>query len=435
MFRKIIAPIVYLFSSEVPLRHRVLASCFPIAALITFASIINPPSSLDRKFVPIEFKEMPEHHTSEAHTEADQYYESSPDFRYEIKNGDNLSTIFSQLGFPYSDLLSVMEADLNFLKLDTLQPGNTLLFWGKNGESLLSKMVLEFNIADRAAYTRLSDNSFEYQDISLPGEWYLQPFSGEVHGSFSQSANLIGIGSVEIDQINTLLKDKLNFARDLRAGDKFEVIENRQFVDGKRTGKREIQAIRIYNRGRVISAFLHTDGQFYDQDGKSLQRAFQRYPTSSKYRISSGFNPKRKHPVTGRVSPHNGTDFATPTGTPVYSTGDGQVILTTNHPYAGKYVVIQHGAIYKTRYLHLSRILVKKGQKVSRGQKIALSGNTGRSTGPHLHYEFIIRDKAVNAMTANIPMASSVPKSEMAAFKARIAQYDDLLSQSLLVSN
>ena len=227
----------------------------------------------------------------------------------------------------------------------------------------------------------------------------------------------------------TLLKDKINFARDLRAGDRFEVVQSRQFVGETLTGNREIQAVKIYNRGAEFSAYLHSDGQYYDQNGDSLQRAFQRKPINGRYRLSSHFNPKRKHPVTGRVSPHNGTDWATPTGTPIVTTGDGVVAMTRNHPYAGKYVVIDHGSRYKTRYLHLSKILVRKGQKVTRGQRIGLAGATGRVTGPHIHYELIDRGRPVNAMKANIPMANSVSKKELAAFKAKRDALNGMLKQ------
>ncbi|WP_422127802.1 peptidoglycan DD-metalloendopeptidase family protein [Vibrio hannami] len=383
-------------------------------------------TTAERKEIPLSFHELP-NYLSSVKSDSEFVFDTIPSYSYVIQKGDNLSGIFSRLGFPYSDLTKIMEVDINYLMLDTLKPGNKLLFWPSEDGKNLKKMVLEFNAADRVSYTRLDDGDYAYNDISIPGDWQLTPFVGEVHGNFSVSANKAGLGNLQIEQINNLLKNKLNFSRDLRAGDKFEVIQREQFVNSQPTGKIELQAIKIHNRGRVINAYLHTDGQFYDSNGESLQRAFQRLPTSKRYRISSPFNPKRKHPVTGRTSPHNGTDFATPMGTPVYSTGDGKVELTRNHPYAGKYVVIDHGGTYKTRYLHLGRILVKKGQKISRGQKIALSGNTGRSTGPHLHYEFIIRGRPVNAMTAKIPMASSVPKKELAQFKAKIAQYDALL--------
>ncbi len=233
-----------------------------------------------------------------------------------------------------------------------------------------------------------------------------------------------GLSYNDVDVITTLLKDKINFTRDLRAGDKFEVVRAEQFVDGVPSGQREIKAIRLERRGAPITAYLHSDGNYYDQNGDSLQRAFQRYPTIGKERISSNFNPKRKHPVTGRVSPHNGTDFAVRTGTPVVSTGDGVVVMVKNHPYAGKYIVIDHGNQYRTRYLHNSKILVRKGQRVSRGQKIALSGQSGRVTGPHIHYELLIRGRAVNPMKAKIPMATSVPRSEMTDFKRSVAAYN-----------
>ena len=155
------------------------------------------------------------------------------------------------------------------------------------------------------------------------------------------------------------------------------------------------------------------------------------------WRISSPFDPNRRHPVTGRIAPHNGTDFAAPIGTPVEATGDGVVTMIRHHPYAGNYVVIKHDSTYTTRYLHLSKILVHKGQKVSRGERIALSGMTGRVTGPHLHYELIVRGHPVNAMTAKIPMATSVPKQEMSVFVARRDELNDILDQKLnmLASN
>lgn len=352
-----------------------------------------------------------------------------PNYEYVIQKGDNLSSIFSQLGFGYSELMKIMETDLNYLALDTLKPGNTLRFWRDAETKNLAKMELEFSIVERAVYNRHDDGSYTFEDVKIPGTWKEQALVGEIAGSFSQSLHRLGLGSIENEQIVSLLKDKLNFARDLRAGDVFEVVLSKQYVGEQLTGNKELQAVKIYNRGKEVTAYLHSDGQYYDKNGNSLQRAFQRKPLNANYRLSSNFNPTRKHPVTGRIAPHNGTDWAAPTGTPIVSTGDGVVVMTRKHPYAGNYVVIQHGSRYKTRYLHLSKILVRKGQKVSRGERIGLSGATGRVTGPHIHYELIDRGRPVNAMTANIPMASSVPKSEMTAFKVRRDELDAMLRQ------
>lgn len=409
--------------SEWSLYKKALVFCLPLSAVLGLSASF--PDHQTQRTVDLD---LPETSLVESLFSDLNSIDIPPDFEYQIKSGDNLSSIFTQLGFSYQEMMKVMETDLNYLALDTLKPGNQLRFWRGESSGTLNKMELVFNIAEKVAYQRLDDGSFEYQDVSIPGEWKVMPLVGEIHGSFSISANQLGLSSLEIEHVVGLLKDKINFSRDLRAGDKFEVVQRRQFVGDVASGNREIQAVKIFNRGRVLTAYLHKDGQYYDKNGDSLQRAFQRYPTSTKWRLSSHFNPKRLHPVTGRVSPHNGTDFATPIGTPIYSTGDGQVILTRKHPYAGNYVVIKHGSTYKTRYLHLSKILVRKGQKVSRGQKIGLSGKSGRVTGPHLHYELIERGRAVDAMKANIPMASSVAKKDLAEFKATRDKLDRLLA-------
>jgi murein DD-endopeptidase len=118
-----------------------------------------------------------------------------------------------------------------------------------------------------------------------------------------------------------------------------------------------------------------------------------------------------------------------PIGTPIYATGDGEVVRVKNHPFAGKYLEIKHDGRYVTRYLHLSRITVKRGQKIKRGERIALSGNTGRSTGPHLHYELHIKGRAVNPITAKIPMAKSIPKNSFKTFQQQVAELRSLMDR------
>lgn len=417
--------------SELSKRKKLSLLSLPILAAMALSSV-NNSGSLTRS---IDLS-IPESQIVSDILQPDYEAVDVPDYEYVIQSGDNLSSIFEQLGFGYSQLMNIMATDLNYLALDTLKPGNVLRFWKGEQDSVLAKMALEFSLVESAVYTRLEDGSYSFDDVKVPGEWNSFALVGEINGSFSNSVHALGLSSSEISQIVSLLKEKVNFSRDLHAGDKFEVVQSRQSVDGVLTGNRELQAVKIISRGRDLSAYLHTDGQYYDKNGESLQRAFQRKPVNGKYRLSSHFNPYRKHPVTGRVSPHNGTDWATPTGTPIVSTGDGVVAMTRKHPYAGNYVVIQHGSRYKTRYLHLSKILVRKGQKIARGQKIGLSGATGRVTGPHIHYELLDRGRAVNAMKANIPMANSVPKSEMAAFKQRRDDYDAMLrKQEMKMAN
>ncbi len=177
---------------------------------------------------------------------------------------------------------------------------------------------------------------------------------------------------------------------------------SREMLDGKRE-QSQLVGVRLRSDGKDYYAIRAEDGKFYDRSGTGLAKGFLRFPTAKQFRVSSNFNPRRLNPVTGRVAPHRGVDFAMPQGTPVLAVGDGEVVMAKRSGAAGYYVAIRHGRTYTTRYMHLRKLLVKPGQKVKRGDRIALSGNTGRSTGPHLHYEVWINQQAVNPLTAKLP--------------------------------
>lgn len=399
---------------------------FSLAAILSIEP--EPPQEIEIKITPyqelVKSKAVPPQPT-----EVSESNSNLVKVHYFVKVGDTLSNIFSSWQLPYETAHKILEADLEMLKLDTIKPGDHLELLVDKETRRLVALTYHESLIERSVYSLNDDGSFDYQFIEMPGEWKEKMYTGEVNGSFSLSAHKIGLSSHQIANITRTLKDKINFARDLRAGDRFSVLVSEQYADDHLTGKTEVQGISIQLRGREVAAFLADDGRFYDREGNSLEQAFDRYPVDRQYRrITSAFNPKRKHPVTGRITPHNGTDFATPVGAPIYSTGDGKVIAVRNHPYAGKYLVIEHNSVYKTRYLHLHRFLVKKGQQVKRGQKIALAGATGRITGPHLHFEVLVRDRAVDPMKANLPMASSISKEEKSAFYARISEFDKWVS-------
>jgi murein DD-endopeptidase len=342
-----------------------------------------------------------------------------PLFEHVIETGDTLSKLFEQAGIDQKTMYKVLEADYSVLAFDTLLPGNRIQFWqDKNGD--LTKLELYFNPAHQVVFTRFDDGSFNAEEVIREGVWQNRVVGGEINGSFYVSAKRAGLSAADIQKVESLLKNKLNFSRDLRAGDRFSVLMNDQFVQGEATGSSRLEGIEIVNGRRNITAFQHIDGNYYDEEGSGLAKAFQRIPLNKKVRLTSRFNPKRKNPVTGRVSPHNGTDFATPIGTSVVAPGDGVVTLVTKHRYAGNYIVIEHDNKVRTRYLHLSKFLVRKGQRVTRGQVIALSGNTGRSTGPHLHYEFHVNGRPVDVMKVDIPEASTLPNQSLEQFRALV---------------
>lgn len=340
---------------------------------------------------------------------------------YQIRDGDTLSSIFDQHLISQTTLFQIMDADEQILALDILRPGNTLTF-AFNADWSLEQMTLSINPARQVIYRRVDAENFEFEEVVHPGSWVQQTVAGGIDGSFFLSAQGAGLNDQEVASIADLLKGRINFRRDLQAGDSFQVVRRQQFVGDEFTGESQILGIRILCRKRTYDAYLFSDGKYYDRDGNSLMRAFVRYPFKGSHRLSSNFNPRRHHPVTGRISPHNGADFSMPVGTPVYAPGDGVVTRALRHQFAGNYIEIRHNDRYSTRYLHLSKFLVRKGQSVKRGDKIALSGNTGRSTGPHLHYEFHVAGRPVNPVTAPIPIMASIPRKDRAAFKARVAE-------------
>lgn len=353
---------------------------------------------------------------------------------YAIKPGDSLSRIFSHHGFSQQQLQQVMAADQSLLALDVLRPGNTLTFQLDDNQQLQS-MELFVHAGNRVVYQRDDNGEFSYQEQLDAGEWHNKTLVGSIHGSFYTSAKKAGLSDGDIATVHQLFRDRINFSREIQAGARFQVVRSDNYVGTEATGQSRIEGVRIFNRRQQLDAFLHTNGQFYDATGESLERAFMRVPLARQFPITDAFNPRRLHPVTGRVRPHNGTDFATPIGTPVLAAAAGTVIRVENHPFAGRYIEVQHHGQYKTRYLHLNRTLIRPGQRVERGQRIALSGASGRVTGAHLHYELHINNRPVNPVTANIPLAEPVPAADRAAFlklvSFRIQQMDEqtLLAQ------
>ena len=334
-----------------------------------------------------------------------------------ISTGDTLSGIFSKEGLSAAVLLELQEADKEYLRLGNLFPGQKVqLLISPKSELLSLKVVIDRG--HTLSFT-LTDGEYVPHLEVKEAEWRNNFYQGSVIGSFYVSAKKAGLSVGQIQQISSALQDKINFNRALRAGDTFKVLVAKKYIDGVYSFDSEVLATIIKTRSTTYTAFLHEDGRYYDKNGKGLSKAYRRYPINGKHYVTSRFNPRRLHPVTRRISPHNGTDFRAKVGTRVYSVGDGVVTSAYYHPAAGNYIVIKHGRKYTSRFLHLSKMLVRKGQRVEMGQLIGRSGNTGRSTGPHLHYEFHVYNKPVDPMKVDLPLSQEVSKKEKAAFNKR----------------
>ncbi|MGK2889217.1 MAG: murein DD-endopeptidase MepM [Candidatus Malihini olakiniferum] len=332
---------------------------------------------------------------------------------YVVSTGDTLSSILTQYGIAMTDvsLLAVKHDDLCNLKI------GQKLSWGVNDGGELQSLTWQMSRRETRIYER-GENGFKERVEMQKGEWHNRVINGRLSGSFVSSAKSAGLTGSEINVVIKALQWQLDF-RKLRKNDNFSVLLSREILDG-RNEQSELIGVRLKMSDKDYFAIRAADGKFYDREGSDFTRGFMRFPTMNQFRVSSNFNLRRLNPVTGRVTPHRGVDFSMPVGTPVLSVGDGEVVAVSRRPDTGNYVEIRHGRQYTTRYMHLNRLLVKTGQKVKRGDRIALSGNTGRSTGPHLHYEFWINQQAVNPLMAKLPRSEGLAGQDRREYLAQV---------------
>lgn len=338
------------------------------------------------------------------------------DFKeFKVKKGDNLAKIFKRAGFSASTLHKIINANKLNKQLTKIHPGDSLLFAANENNELIQ---LNYQISrTETLVVKLNDDqtissSLDKKDIEKRTEYA----SGIIDSSFWSAGISAGLNEKQIINFANIFGWDIDFANDLRKGDTFTLIYENHYVDGEYIGTGKILAAEFINQGESYAAVRHTDDNFYTPQGRSLRKAFLRAPVNFKY-ISSNFNPRRKHPVTGKVKAHRGIDYAAKTGTPVVSAGNGTVIKAGYNKYNGNYVFIRHGQEYVTKYLHLHKRKVKRGQKVKQGQLIGTVGATGRVTGAHLHYEFLVNGVHRNPRTVKLPKAEALPKSELANFK------------------
>jgi murein DD-endopeptidase len=327
---------------------------------------------------------------------------------------------FSQLaqnkfGLGYSEVAAVLDK-LPDPRIFTHWPAGQRIDYQLDESGRLLSLRMMKNVRDGVLLER-EEEYFTATPIERQTETVQRLYAGSISGSFARSAQATGLTSNHVTELTQLFEKKFDLRRDSRRGDRFQVVIESEMLDGKTFDSRVLAVQYDGQRTELTLIRNEADDNFYTPDGGSLEPSFARYPFEGDYRISSDFNPTRRHPVTGRISPHNGTDFAMPIGTPIVAPAHGTVEHVGNHHAAGRYIVVRHDNGYRTRYLHLSRPLVNQGERIEMGERIALSGNTGRSTGPHLHYEVIVNNTPVNAMKVDLPGNSSLSGDTLIAFQ------------------
>lgn len=338
-----------------------------------------------------------------------------------LRAGDNAISALGRLGFGVSASHNIIHAAKKTYRLKNIRAGHTF----KRHDSAAGTDIY-YNI-DGAKRLRLHQMQGQQQwqaELETRQIHSRQRIaSGVVHGSLFGAAANIGLDQRTIMNLVDIFAWDIDFARDMRDGDTFKVLYEERFDDEGKILESKILAAEFTNQGKAYKAVRYTQVNgnvgYFSPDGKSMRKAYLKAPLKFS-RISSRFKLKRKHPVLGYNRAHRGIDYAAPRGTSIHAVGDGHIAFAGWKGGYGRFILIRHNnRNHTTAYGHMSRYArgIKKGKRVKQGQTIGYVGTSGLSTGPHLHFEFRSRGRAVNPLTIKRPPAKPVLKTERMRFR------------------
>lgn len=345
-----------------------------------------------------------------------------------IRVNDTLGAIFSRLNIEDAALLRFIRGQTLAQPLSTPREGvyvQAKVTADQKAQTL--KIFLEARSANQqnsvVTVTRRGDR-FVIHSEPFVYETQQAMRAGIVKGNLIDSAKAVGVPDEIAKRMPIALERAINNGLDITDGDDFRIIFERQFMEGDFVRNGKILAVSLTHQGKNYESFWAEDGTrnggFYNLDGTSSRTTFIRVPVEGA-RVTSSFMPMRRHPVTGVLRPHQGTDFGAPRGNKIFAAADGVISRRSFDKRGfGNYLMIKHDDSRTTLYGHMSRIAqgMKVGTRVKRGQVIGYVGATGLATGPHLHYELRVNNRQVNPLKTNIPdkeFLSSEEKQQLLA--------------------
>ena len=347
-----------------------------------------------------------------------------PDHRVTVSSGDSLYLIFKRLGLSQRDLALMTGSKPLGKKLARLAPRQEIEFY-LDTRSRLTRLVLRLDRI-RSLHVSRAGESFTFEEVTEPPEVSVATATGVIDSSLFEAGQRAGLSDNLIMQMAEIFGWDVDFALDIRSGDRFALVFEEQYKDGGKIGEGPIVAAEFTNRGRRIRAVRYVDpsgrADYFSPDGRSMRKAFLRTPVNFT-RISSRFSFSRRHPILHKMRAHRGVDYAAPRGTAVKASGDGRVVFAGRKGGYGRTVILKHGAAYTTLYAHLSRVSkgIRTGKRVEQGQIIGYVGSTGLATGPHLHYEFRVRGSHRDPLKVKFPQAAPLARKYMDDFRHKAA--------------
>lgn len=368
--------------------------------------------------------------------------DDSQEVEHVIAAGDTIGKILTDIGTDEKDAFEIAGEIKKNMSFRAINVGSTIKLNYKanivydqsdflnpvkrkvNIKSLsINKTVDELIVVERTA-----GGAYKAKTIKIKLTKKVKKYSGTINNSLYVDGVAAGVSANSMINMINLYGYDVDFQRDIHDGDKFEVlVESYYDEDGKKVKDGVVLFSSLTLSGRAINIYMHRikdSAEYFDAKGNSVRKSLLRTPVNGA-RISSGFG-LRRHPILGYSKMHKGTDFAAPTGTPILAAGSGTIVYRAVKGGYGNYVQIKHNSDYSTAYGHASRFgKFRVGSKVKQGDVVAYIGTTGRSTGPHLHFEVLYRGKQVNPSKVKATSGLRLGGAELDRFRRAKAEIDN----------
>lgn len=400
-----------------PFRSKRLRLLLPLFLFLLgvglYTRVVKPDQPLQQTAAITVAEVEPEIVLDEYGIEADRYDVTER----EVRRSETFAGILSEFGIPYDRVLQLVDVSEDVFDVRRIRAGQD---------------IRVYNQGDAPRYLVFRQDAVRYVVFDLDeepraeaGERDVELVERTVEGVITNSLYQSLVDGGASPEVAVRLAEvyawTIDFYR-IQKNDKFQVLYQERQIDGETVGVGKILAARFNHFGADYNAFFFEKdddvmGDYYDEEGNSLRKAFLRAPL--KYtRISSRYTKRRFHPVQKRYKPHLGTDYAAPTGTPIHAVGDGVVTEASFTRGNGNYVKIRHNSTYTTQYLHMSRRAkgMAPGKRVKQGDVIGYVGQTGLATGPHLCYRFWKNGQQVDPYKEQLPAADPIPQELLAEF-------------------
>jgi murein DD-endopeptidase MepM/ murein hydrolase activator NlpD len=407
-------------AADAPARRRWLlagASLPLLAAAVSYLLMHDPvveaPPSID--LTPIVA-------ATDVATTEDALGDGPESVEVEVQRNDTMDQIFRSIGIDVGTLAELRARPEVRKALDLLRPGDVITLTHADG--VLQSLNRQISNTLTLSVARDGDD-FAVNYIENPLETEVVGHRARIESSLFEAGQKAGISSRTIMTLaNQIFGFDIDFALDIRQGDEFGVLYEQKYQDGHYVTDGRVLAAEFVNQGKTHRAvwFESKDGEvkgYYTPEGKGMRKAFLRAPLDFT-RVSSAFNLHRLHPILGIVRAHKGTDYAAPTGTPIWAAGAGRVVFAGRKGGYGNVVIIDHGKGISTVYGHMSRFAssLRPGRAVGQGDTIGFVGMTGAATGPHLHYEYRVNGVQKNPATIPLPQ-TEIPARYVSEFQSQ----------------